>query len=204
MDKPRVSLAKVGELITKESGSPFAMIHHYLRTHLGIEDVDLMDYSSAFFEMMQAEFRLVPNEVGQLYPRQVGALLDLLHRLRTGPTEDARNQVLLEAKELRDGLAAMPSHDSDLAILLKALGRFPPPSGAVPSTSPLPTPRLNSPNFERNEFVVQRYLAGDTHAEIAKKVKEHAGWRRLSMASIRQTIARHWRATRQGDPPSRK
>lgn len=112
-------------------GNPFAPIRFYLRTYFGTDGHWLSwDEDTTFLDLMQVEFGLVRDEVEGLTATMIGALLTRLHRLRTAPTDDARNRVLAGIQDDREKILSRADPPPMARIVLKALEKFPPPARA--------------------------------------------------------------------------
>ncbi len=102
--------------------NPFAFVRHYFRINLGIDDFSFVRDRPILDDVMQVEFGLVPDEVGQLTPAANGILLKFLHRVRTAPTEAGRKGVVAEIQNVRSELTSLPDPDPVATIAIKALG----------------------------------------------------------------------------------
>lgn len=118
-------LREFRELIRVEHGkreNPYAFVRHFFRTEQRNPDFHFITDTTALNDLMQAEFGLVPDEVGELTPAASGILMKFRHRLRTAPTEVARKVVLAEIQNVRRELASLPDPDPVATVAFKALG----------------------------------------------------------------------------------
>ncbi len=119
------SIPDLVKLLRMERGkreNPFAFVRHYLRTDLRIDHFSFLDDRPAVDDLMQVEFGLVPDEVGELTPAAMGVLFKFRHRLRNAPSEVARKVVLAEIQSIRSELVSNTNPDPVATIAIKALG----------------------------------------------------------------------------------
>jgi hypothetical protein len=142
---------------------PLDPVHYYFRVHhnqIGLDD-------SLLYQLMKAEFGLTRADVRELLLPQLGTLFSFLHRLKSAVSEQERQAVVAEVRELRERLASVPNLDEVGArAFFKALH-----SHRFHELAPSPRTPVSQPalSIKDNEVTVASGLtyALDNDAQVA-------------------------------------